>query len=452
KGRGGGIGAMGRFRHQDAGPRLAARRDGGTDGQKPAQFAMGARLGRHGHRRHAGQGRQPCHQLRDQFQRALGGGLRRQGMQVAEARQPRHLLVQARIVLHGAGAERIKPAVDGIVHARQPHIVAHHFRLAEARQADGAVAAQAAQLVVADFHIRQIDANGAMAQFEDQRLFMVQTAIAGNRRHAGAARLACPGRTALIVHAHYRTSCSALASAAKSSSVLVSVAARISRFSTFLSRGRRREAGTPAITPLAASASTMGAAGLGSLMVNSLKKAGVTTSTPGTALSLSAKAAALAWLRRASRVSPSSPSSDRWMVKAKVQRPLLVQMLLVAFSRRICCSRVESVSTKPRRPSTSRVSPTTRPGIWRTNFSRTANRPRCGPPKPGALPNDWPSAATMSAPISPGGFTKPSDTASATTTTSSAPARWQASASSDRSRTSPNEPGFCTTTQEVSPS
>ena len=42
-------------------------------------------------------------------------------------------------------------------------------------------------------------------------------------------------------------------------------------------------------------------------------------------------------------------------------------MLLVAFSRRMCCSRVDSVSTKLRRPSASTVSPARRPGIWRTN-------------------------------------------------------------------------------------
>ena len=110
KGGGGGIGAMGRFRHQDARARFAARRDGGADRQQPAQFAMRARLGRHRHRRHAGQRGQPVHQFGDQLQRALRGRLRRQRMQIAEARQPRHLLVQARIVLHGAGAQRIKPA------------------------------------------------------------------------------------------------------------------------------------------------------------------------------------------------------------------------------------------------------------------------------------------------------------------------------------------------------
>ncbi len=58
----------------------------------------------------------------------------------------------------------------------------------------------------------------------------------------------------------------------------------------------------------------------------------------------------------------------------------LVQMLEVAFSRRMCCSRVESVSTKPRRPCLSFVSPTRRPGIWRTYFSFAAITPQKGPP------------------------------------------------------------------------
>ena len=55
----------------------------------------------------------------------------------------------------------------------------------------------------------------------------------------------------------------------------------------------------------------------------------------------------------------------------------------------------------------------------------------------------------MSAPISPGGVTRPSDTISVTATTSSAPASWQALASAVRSWTWPKKLGFCTTTQEV---
>src|SRR6185295_13574366 len=131
-----------------------------------------------------------------------------------------------------------------------------------------------------------------MIQFKDQGFFMVQAAIAGNGCDAGGKGFARTTWPSLIVHAHHRISCSALVSAAKSSSVLVSVAATTKRFSQ--PRGSRREAGTPAITPLAAKASTTGAAGLGSLMVNSLKKASVTSSTPGSAASLLASALALA--------------------------------------------------------------------------------------------------------------------------------------------------------------
>ena len=62
---------------------------------------------------------------------------------------------------------------------------------------------------------------------------------------------------------------------------------------------------------------------------------------------------------------------------------------------------------------------------------------------------DWPSATTMSAPISPGGVSSPSETTSVTATISSAPLAWTAAARSVRSRTWPKKPGFCTTTQEV---
>ena len=58
----------------------------------------------------------------------------------------------------------------------------------------------------------------------------------------------------------------------------------------------------------------------------------------------------------------------------------LVQMFEVAFSRRMCCSRVESVRQKARLPRESVVWPTSRPGIWRMNFSRVAMMPANGPP------------------------------------------------------------------------
>ena len=54
-------------------------------------------------------------------------------------------------------------------------------------------------------------------------------------------------------------------------------------------------------------------------------------------------------------------------------------MLWVAFSRRMCCSRVCSARTKPRRPSTSSVSPAIRPGIRRIRLLGAAEEPEGGP-------------------------------------------------------------------------
>ena len=65
---------------------------------------------------------------------------------------------------------------------------------------------------------------------------------------------------------------------------------------------------------------------------------------------------------------------------AKPTEPWLVQMLLVAFSRRMCCSRVCSV----RHPAALAVAvgglADERPGILRTNSCRQAMMPRSGPP------------------------------------------------------------------------
>ena len=85
-------------------------------------------------------------------------------------------------------------------------------------------------------------------------------------------------------------------------------------------------------------------------------------------------------------------------------------MFDVAFSRRMCCSRVWSVSTKPRRPSTSTVSPAIRPGIRRRYSSRAANSPKEGPPKSSRLPSAWPSPTATSTPHSPGERRMPSVT------------------------------------------
>ncbi len=110
------------------------------------------------------------------------------------------------------------------------------------------------------------------------------------------------------------------------------------------------------------------------------------------------------------------------IVPIVAMRPVLVQMFEVARSRRMCCSRVCKVRTKPRRPSLSTVSATSRPGSRRRCSFFAAKNPSAGPPKLAGVPIDWPSAIATSAPYSPGGARTPSDTGS-TLAMRSAPAR-----------------------------
>ena len=100
-------------------------------------------------------------------------------------------------------------------------------------------------------------------------------------------------------------------------------------------------------------------------------------------------------------------------------RAWFVQIFEVAFSRRMCCSRVARVRTNPRLPCLSTVCPTRRPGICLTYFSRVAITPQYGPPNPTGTPKDCASMAITSA--CRGGSTIPSETASAIETTSIAP-------------------------------
>ena len=184
------IGAVRRIRHQHDRALLAARRERRLDRHHAAELAMRAGLRRHRDRRHAGQLAQPARQLGDQLERALHGRLRLQRMDVAEARQPRHLLVQARIVLHGAGAERKEAGVDAVVHARQPHVVAHRLRLGEARQADRSLRSRPPSRGAKCRRLVEIDAGhlGA-ADLEDQRFLDAQRAVAGEGLRRGRQRL-----------------------------------------------------------------------------------------------------------------------------------------------------------------------------------------------------------------------------------------------------------------------
>ena len=174
------------FGHQDrpvaCSPRAVER---GPDRHHAAQLAVRARLGRQRDRRHAGQLDQPARELGDQLERALHGRERLQRMDVAEAGQPRHLLVEARVVLHRARAERKDAGVDGVVVLRQAHIVAHRLGLGEAGKADRLVRSsppsrRRERLPARRDRRRSVGA----ADLEDQRLLVLQPAVAGEGRRA----------------------------------------------------------------------------------------------------------------------------------------------------------------------------------------------------------------------------------------------------------------------------
>jgi hypothetical protein len=104
---------------------------------------------------------------------------------------------------------------------------------------------------------------------------------------------------------------------------------------------RERDAGDDAS---ARARSTAAAAGPFVRTAISLKNRGVSTSRPAAPMAAASSRARL-WFTCASWRRPFPPSSVMWIVKASAQRPELVQMLEVAFSRRMCCSRVDSVRT-----------------------------------------------------------------------------------------------------------
>ena len=113
-----------------------------------------------------------------------------------------------------------------------------------------------------------------------------------------------------------------------------------------------------------------------------------------------------------------------WMVKARQHRPELVQMFEVALSRRMCCSRVDSVSTKPRRPSRidglaaepARHLAHDISGASRTGRHRARRRTaRCR--------STGPRRRRCRRPSRPAACTSPSDTTSVNTAISSAPCR-----------------------------
>ena len=93
-----------------------------------------------------------------------------------------------------------------------------------------------------------------------------------------------------------------------------------------------------------------------------------------------ANALAWAWTRPPICRSPSGPWYTAYIEVILASNAWAVQMLLVALSRRMCCSRVCNVSRRAGRPFASLDTPTIRPGRRRLYLSRVAMNAACGPP------------------------------------------------------------------------
>ncbi len=135
-----GVGAVGAVRHEhDAAlGALSASPVVGPDHQDAGQLAVsaGGRLEADGV--HAGDGREVALELEEELERALHGLLGLVGVEVLE--ELRRLLVDLRVVLHGATAERVDVGVDAHLPVRELRVVADQVELAHFRQAWGGLA------------------------------------------------------------------------------------------------------------------------------------------------------------------------------------------------------------------------------------------------------------------------------------------------------------------------
>ena len=135
---GGGIGAVGAVGNDDLGALMIAPCIVVLlDQQHAGELAVSAGGGLEGHAVHAGDLAEIAAGGIQHLPASGHGVLRGQGMHPGKARQGRHLLVDAGVILHGAGAQRIKAAVDAVNVLAQLRVVAAQIHLAELRQGRG---------------------------------------------------------------------------------------------------------------------------------------------------------------------------------------------------------------------------------------------------------------------------------------------------------------------------
>ena len=129
------VGTVRRVGDDDLARRPPVRLVIGADKQQPREFAVGAGRRLQGRLAKAGDLGEPALERVHQLQRPLHQRLGLVGVQAAEAFQGGDALVDLGVVLHRAGAQRIRAAVDAVVESRKLGEVAHELQLRDLGQA-----------------------------------------------------------------------------------------------------------------------------------------------------------------------------------------------------------------------------------------------------------------------------------------------------------------------------
>jgi hypothetical protein len=79
---------------------------------------------------HTGEAGESLLQVVVEFESALSGSGILEGMQAGKCRHSSDLLIDLRVILHGAAAQRIESGVDAEVLVREQSIVSHHVEFA----------------------------------------------------------------------------------------------------------------------------------------------------------------------------------------------------------------------------------------------------------------------------------------------------------------------------------
>ena len=136
------VGAVGGVGGQHLGALLAAVGVVGAGEEQPRQLPVGARGGLEADVLEAADLGQGTLQAPHQLQRTLGALRVLRGVQAGVARQRGDPLVEARVVLHRAGAERIGAGVEVEVAPRETVVVADDLRLGDLGELRGALPPQ----------------------------------------------------------------------------------------------------------------------------------------------------------------------------------------------------------------------------------------------------------------------------------------------------------------------